>query len=356
VSQKEPRRLSPYEQLRLEAHGEQSVAVHTPWLSLECELQGSSTSPLKAILSSLYRYPICYIHPRKLSWRDTRSVLSSLLGIGSLNLQPSALAKKVSPSNSRVLDALENKRFTWDCDEVIRFSRSGVPRVSDTLAAFSVLRRNIHESLLQTTEKNFIQKLEHYKSRPELFRRGVALLVLQNYHVTSNCRDALKIAVNRLPSVSLKASAYVESESGHDKLVLKSLNLLGYMPSEKIVVFPETELLVDILKFSCARSILSFASMIEFFEAGSSTKRHPLANLLEGTPWAGAAEPLQMHRNINVDGGHSSAALSFLFEPEYASVFAVCEAVRLVELAVLVRSLLLERLKAELELLAASSG
>lgn len=121
------------------------------------------------------------------------------------------------------------------------------------------------------------------------------------------------------------------------------------------MVFPEAELLIEILKFSCAKSILSFASMIEFFEAGSSAKRHPLTGLLEGTPWAAAAAPLQAHRNINVDGGHSSAALSFLFEAEHASFFTVCEAVRLVELAVLVRSLLLRRLETELESLAASA-
>ncbi|MEN9529149.1 MAG: hypothetical protein RI932_1022 [Pseudomonadota bacterium] len=342
--------MTPYEQLKTDISGA-SLVVQTPWLSLECEVEEGTPANLNAALAELHRYPICYIHPRRIIFRDLFSVFRHESRLELPGTTPEDWSEYISDAVGAESFPLPHAQFTWDVEEVIRFSRTSVPGVCDTIAAFSVLRKYIHESLLQNSEKKIIDKLERLKADPERFRRGVALLVQQNHHVTQKSRVALQGCVSAFPAIFNKASKYIESETGHDGLVMKALSLLGIDSESRANVMAETKVLVEILAIASRTSVLAFASMIEFFEAGSSSREHPVATLLAGTPFAAAAVPLQRHRNINVDFGHASSAMSFLLECEHASIAAIRTAVKLAEIAILVRRALLQRLESELHLL-----
>jgi hypothetical protein len=348
------RRLSPYEELTIQ-FSENSVAVQTPWLMLDCEFNQAVDSIQKNVLVSLCQYPICYIHPQQIAFRNIGSLLRCAWsgfrceGFSYFLGQRSASRQKV------IAEAANQNNPSWNVNQVIRFSRIGWLNVCDGVAAFSVLRRYLHQSLLRTSEKKLFERLDHLKPQSESFSKGVAYVLVQNIYVTRFGTEALNRAVSRLPSIASKVVAYIESENGHDKLVLKSLRLMGYESASELEVLPETKQLVQILGDAAASSTLAFSLMIEFFEAGSSASRHPLASLLEGTVHAEAGRPLQMHRDINVNADHSSTALSFLMDSQPLTTREVHEASRLLALAVSVREAMLERLEDSLQRLAKTS-
>lgn len=348
------RKLTPYEELTIQ-DCENSVAVQTPWLTLECEVIQAVGPIQKTVLSSLYQHPICYVHPQKITlrnigsifccaWRDFRC--AGLLHIFGERSASSRETNKASPNQNNL---------SWDVNQIIRFSRIGWLNIFDGVAAFSVLRRYLHQSLLRASESKLFERLNQLEPRDKLFFRGIAFVLVQNLYVTRFGTDALKRAVSRFPSISNKVVAYIESESGHDKLILKSLKILGYESVSELEVLPETKRLVQILSDAAASSTLAFSLMIEFFEAGSSSSQHPLASLLEGTVHADAGKPLQMHRDINVNADHSSTALSFLMDSEPLTKREVHEASELLALAVSVRESMLERLENKIKRLAESA-
>ncbi len=348
------RRLTPYEELTIQ-FCENSVAVQTPWLMLDCEVNQAVDSIQKNVLVCLYQYPICYIHPQQITFRNIGSLLRCAWWAFRCAGLPHILEKRSASRQKEISTSPNRSNPSWTVNQVIRFSRIGWLNVCDGVAAFSVLRRCLHQSLLSAPERKLFERLNDLKPSGELFFRGIAFVLVQNLHVTRFGTEALNRAVSRFPSIANKVVAYIESESGHDKLVLKSLKLLGYENTSELGVLPETKQLVQILSDAAASSTVAFSIMIEFFEAGSSSSEHPIASLLKGTVHADAGKPLQMHRDINVNANHSSTALSFLMDSEPLTTREVQEASRLLALAVSVRESMLERLEENLQRFARTS-
>jgi len=337
------RKLTPYEQLTVKS-GVDVLSVVTPWLTLECEIREEKSPGLSLVLSELYRYPICYIHPRRLIWSDFCFAFRGILDKKSCGEIPAKFVEKRFSKQMNEVEWVMNARFEWDALKVLHFSRIGSLDLFDTLSAFSVLRRYLHEASIDLSGKEMSVKLEQLRNYPEQLRVGVGIVVAQNFFITRHCQEALAPASHNFPKISEKVCRYMLSEKGHDELVKKALKNLGFHDPEKLEVLAETRLLIDILRLSSEASVLAFATMVEFFESGSSSSLHPIAKILKGTQYAQAGLPLQRHRDINVGEGHSSTAFSFLFPVVTCTVRQIVEAVRLAELAMLAKRKLIFKL------------
>jgi hypothetical protein len=343
----EVRNLSSYEDLSVNINGD-VIDVKTPWLTLECEANSSEKIDISAVLKSLFRYPICYIHPPQ---KNAAHILASSKSSGDSRIRSNIetvdeVLRQVSPDLMNDLPWPESKKFEWNTSQVLEFSKISDLDIYDGLAAFSVLRKKLHSTLNVGAERDLQQKMIDLKAAPEEFKKLIGTYIYQNYYITKHAEAAMKPAVEQTPAVSEKIAEYLASEVGHDRLIAKSLAKLDYSTSPELTLFEETKLLIDILKYSAKSHVLSFALMIDFFESGSMSSVHPLTPLLKDTSYSSAALPLQMHRDINVRENHSNEAINFLLSPSTCTATEIKIATRLTELAVITKKRLIDRLLA----------
>jgi len=288
--------------------------------------------------SALSKYPLAYILPRTHYFgTDIHQCLKSPIHFQCpqeylmKNVNSGAFLTEVQKGMLKDLIPLS---WNWDIDAALAFSKTDGGFDPESL--FSVARR-FH--LLNDLENNKTKELLEYttslKQQPEKFRKASALIARQNHFITEVCDQTLRTALPISQKAQDEVLDFIQAESGHDKIIKKALNSLGFEPNE-IPVLNSTMTLMEIFKSAASKNFLAFAFITDIFERTSYTQEDPFSTTLKEGGESIAAHQMNVHRDINDEGEHENVALSFLqfmspVDQDYAT-----EALRWAELATLV--------------------
>lgn len=273
------------------------------------------------LLGSLSQFPIAYYLPRTVSeipGEDLHEVMDPLL----CEVSPVGFFRKTIPKFLDTSKTLEFDEWLWPHDEVLAFSKinsedpscavNPLTRLYDPYSLFSVARRFSLVAAAQQSESGVlfkgVGKLSHDR---EKYREACAHIVRQNHYVTEQCNSSLLPALDRAQGAKEMVNRFIRSEFGHDRLLLRAVQSLGYQP-EDLKVVPAAMGLMALLKLSATSNFLAFALAVDIFERTSYGERDPLAQLLDSAGLNSAAKQIDIHKGINDSGAHENVALSFL--------------------------------------------
>ncbi len=352
------RKFWPYDEVNLVAdpESESRVTIVSPWLQFKVEIadpdveavrdlinkfekQTLSAEDLNAVswfFSSLARMPLAYILPRAEDFgMDLHQVIPEKSQIdfeSPLSVYELILEKSGSPFKY----SIENlpKAWSWDLDATLQFSKSETGFDPESL--FSVARR-FH--LLNDLEHNktaellaFVAKL---KKNSDQFRKASAIIIRQNHYITELCDSTLRAALPISQGSHEEVLEFIDSEYGHDKLLLKALVALDTSPA-LIAPIGSVVALMSIFKFVAERNLLGFAMIVDIFERTSYGGEDPMTGLLKEGGEDVASQQMGIHREINDSGEHENVALTFLESMKAVDENYARQALRFAELATLI--------------------
>jgi hypothetical protein len=367
------RRYWPYDEVSVSADSNKPgrFNISTPWLSLSVNVEPKDlaralkiSDKMKAgeiglqdaddlhwFFKSLDKYSFAYILPRSSAFgSDTHELsnlptdcespktmlLSTIDGISELSY-----VKNFSEG------IVGKTPWTWDVEAALEFSK--VPDGHDPESLFSIARRfHLLNDIEWNKTADLLEFVRSLRSEIENFRYASAVVARQNHYVTQLCDEVLKTALPLSQSAHFEVSEFIQAEVGHDKILTKAIQSLGYEP-DQLPLENSVVCLMELFRASAARNLLAFAMVTDIFERTSYRAEDPFASVLKEGGHSYAAKQFDVHRDINDAGEHENVALEFLNFMKPVNTAYAAEALRFAELATLVIHQLsaetLERLK-----------
>lgn len=357
--QKANRKFWPFDEvsLELETVSADRVLVKAPWLQMNVRVSPEHLQPVRNLaeklktgnfaatdidwmswfFSSLSKFPFSYILPRpQISGQDTVTMQSFVLSTNSPKTFLLSLA--TTSSKKEIIESFANRAltrdWTWDQEAALEFSQTAEGYDPETL--YSVARRY---HLLNDIENNVTEDLLNHvrtlKSNSELFKKASALIIRQNHYITEKCDSTLKAALPNANSAEDEVMEFMQAEAGHDKILLKALEAVGYSP-EQVPTLETVIVIMEVFRMVAQRNFLAFSMVVDIFERTSYHSQDPMASVLTDGGEEKAAACMDTHRKINDAGEHENVALSFLQHMNAVDANYAKEALHLAELTTLV--------------------
>lgn len=329
--------LKPYSEVKF-MRSDNLLSVICPWLTLDIELEDSNIDNIdnclkkiieqdfldnnvQSFLNFFSSYPLLYIIPNNQVEFDNNSLQIpdkyQLLEEIDLGL-----------TKNNWVDLSVNKDWHIDVKDVLNFSSIG----NDKYSPISVLSYLNHFIFSKSDSVDGLhEKLEYLLAKNEsAFFEIIKLILRQSYQVTSSCDKSISPAINLREETRDIVADYVNSEKGHQNLILRSFKHLSDEPIENYFLIPATDILMKLLHHSATNCMMSFSCCISMFEAGGLNECDPLANLLRNSSKPNAAEGLEVHFKINEQEEHALVGLEFakiMKSVNFDEVVAACLAV-----------------------------
>ncbi len=307
----------PYDNFSLQCDGE-TLHYNLPWLHIEAELTEPDKSNILAaieqlnsgnyfgssaqdFLAQLSDFPASYLAPRKGDFSASQNNIT----LPTHDL-PGDLLKQVGSS-------FTIQTWQWDVADIKGISQCS-EQTYDPLCIVSYLigKRLALETLTDPYRKSIEQKLTSLRSVDEsLLFEMAGILIRQTHYITSNILRILAIAVDAHPALARLTEHFMDEERGHDKLMARSLESLGYQDPSAIQVLPTTKTLIDLFELAAGHSALAYVSAIGMFEGAFYPDSDPLAELLEKTSRPNSAYGYKAHFKINSEHNHKDEVFEF---------------------------------------------
>ena len=328
--------LTPYPELKLAWMADESeFSLSTPWLSLQVAVEREERAPIRALtkegfhpsfLEFFSNYPISFLkrptppdNELPPAGKLARSIASSA---GPRELVRAASSQSLSEGWINTLPT----QWNWSTAEA---------DTSDPLELYSRLRRlRLLDESQDPNNKGLYAALEASLLRnEESFFNACRLTLRQTYHITAQCVPSLRPALNAEGYAPGAIEQFIREEKGHDRLVLRSLQALGVSSPEPIPLFEETRLSMDLLKLAAGHMPLAFSCIVGAYEGNNYSEHDPIGGLLQRSSRPEAAQGIEKHYRINLEGRHAlvgeklAAGLGSAQSVHALGALRVCEAV-----------------------------
>lgn len=161
----------------------------------------------------------------------------------------------------------------------------------------------------------------------------VLQLLTQAYYITLHCEESLYPAIAGCPFFADELKQYIKEEVGHHHLVARSLQALEVGLEEAVqFVFPETIVIMQLLRHAAQYYPVAFACLVGAFEQSAQYESDPLADLILKTSRPQVAKGIALHFRINKEGNHSEVGLSLCKKLPAYSYDELIAAIRISEM------------------------
>ena len=222
--------------------------------------------------------------------------------------------------------------WAWETENVLEFARCGDGQHYDPHSLYTILRRFYFvQAAEQDATPRLYRTLSELQGKPE-FQQLAAFILRQNHEVTRQCRSCITPARERTNEPE-KVDQFLDSEAGHDLMLQKAVESLGYKV-ETIPVVSSVQGLLGLLAYAAEKNFLAFCCMLPMFERDDYATKDRLATVLEAGGCIAAAKQVQRHKDINGTAGHDDMGWALLASNTNAiSATQLTATVHLVEVA-----------------------
>lgn len=336
----------PYEELKIQKSKKEpkKYTLATPWLRFDIEMDleaaefencickfinenNESNEPTQDpelvswFLEHFAHFPICYRLPRANLMQVASHWFSKTMEDQDL-WTPKRLGEAIIKESDPFFDfnwqssnPVDLQVWSWENESTAWFAKSPNSFTYDPVSVFTIIRRYHLKTLEQrdASQKlyNTIRDLGLKKDTKKL-KWLIALTIKQNYYATKMCQTSLEPCIQRFPHFSALQD-FIESEQGHDKLMLEALASVGYKP-EDIPTLPKCEFAMRTLFYAAKHNFLAFSCALDMFERDDYQEKDYLASILKEAGFTGASSLLQKHKRINAQHHHDEIGLKLLNE------------------------------------------
>lgn len=346
-------KLLPYEEVEIiENRVKNDFTLITPWLS--CDFMGDNrkVSKIKVLLGQNKRssnkttvdkridkftqnfaqYPIYYVLPRKLKKSKEQIETWSKESLSSI-LRTRELIKMAEDNNQRLFP---NEEWKWDIQDILNRSRLANSHQYDPYSVYTALRRNklLDECNphLNKTQALFAKlKILLHEDETKFFQL-IALILSQQYYVTSRCVESLSPAIAIAGEAKTSVVQYIKEELHHDKLVLQSIRAIQDTDVSSDLFLNQTKVCMSLLRSSASFCFLAFCCLVNCFEGNGYSDADPLAELLKISTKPESFKGIHKHFLINKLGNHHAIGEKFVQFLPPVSQDEVIAAARITEL------------------------
>jgi hypothetical protein len=209
---------------------------------------------------------------------------------------------------------------TWHVEHVLEASRlPDEPELFDPLSVVTFLRRMrlLSASSNDRMKEGIALMWACKEENNDLFFARAASLLEHSFYVTSHAVAQLNQGLGLNPDLDPLLSAFIASETGHERLVQKSLKALGdKRPMDGVTLCDEVKALMELLGTAARTSGLALSALIEGFE-GIKYDRETrgawdLLDHLSGMPHA--SRGVREHQRINDQHDHANICLEMALQ------------------------------------------
>ncbi len=310
----------PYDELEIEPDPQPNTFnFKTPWAQVRVEFEPRYTNSVSEIadiirsgpditkvqevswlMGQLVRFPFYYILPRH--------PVKEKISCCTTHASPSQFLSTLGV----VLDCQLNSEWEWGTEGVLTFTQSTEKGYFDPLSVLTLCRRfhflNVGE---RDVSRELYRNLDRLKASSKQFSFACALIIRQNHYITEICTDVLRPALKISKRAKQNVADFIASEKGHDIILKRALNAMGYDPSQ-LPVLNHVKALMQVFKIAAGKNFLAFSIITDMFEAKSFETNCFFSDYLSENGYAKAASYLSKHKNINHNEGHEQVSFEFL--------------------------------------------
>ncbi len=238
--------------------------------------------------------------------------------------------------------------WEWDWTDVADASRIPDTNLYDPVAAYMALR--CKRLLFQVSHAEDATRLltwlvSQRKQDESRFFEAMAIVLSQQYYVTSRCDDCLTAARLGLPMLRDAVEEYSLEELDHHILIQRSIEEVSEVPPHAYQYMPEVRMEIDVIRWAAEQCPLSFSALVSIMEGTVYPESDPVGDLLKDSSRPRAREGVEAHFQINKRGNHTAIPERFVSCLPPVDVDMIRVATRLTEATVrldagLARSLL----------------
>ncbi len=210
-------------------------------------------------------------------------------------------------------------RSSWQLEEILKKSKIAENQY-DLRSVLGGVRRCHLLDIVRTAPTTSVAMMVS-EIRKTQSKNAVAFLVRQNHYITEYFLDIIAAAKPLHPKLVDELDEYMRSETGHDRLLARSIESLGQKPDD-IEVLPSLVRFIEECEKWSGRNVLALAFSLDVMERSPFSGKDAFLDLLKEMNLEDVAKPLIQHRNINVEEEHFNQSFKIL-EP-MGSVSEVC--------------------------------